>query len=89
MGSATAIHRPLRSIVAWEGRRVGAASRSAVRAAGGVAVDIGAATGPAFRSDPRRYLSSDRFHPSAEGYALWAAALDAAVREAAATHPVG
>jgi lysophospholipase L1-like esterase len=89
MGAPTAFPKPLRYVVAAEGRRVGAASRAAVRDAGGVAVDIGAATGPAFRSDPRRYLSSDRFHPSAEGYALWAAALDAAVREAAATHPVG
>jgi lysophospholipase L1-like esterase len=89
MGAPTAFHQPLRLVVAWEGRRVGRAERAAVRASGGVAVDIGAATGAAFRGDPRRYLSSDRFHPSAEGYALWAAALDPAVREAAATHPVG
>ncbi|MDQ1713602.1 MAG: hypothetical protein QOE45_3052 [Frankiaceae bacterium] len=89
MGAPTAFHRPLRYVVAWEGRRIGRAELEAVTDAGGMAVDIGAATGAEFRSDPDRYLSSDRFHPSADGYALWAAALDGAVRLAAATHPVG
>jgi lysophospholipase L1-like esterase len=89
MGSATAFLPPLRQIVAWEGRRVGAVTREAARAAGAETVDIGAETGAAFRADPRRYLSSDEFHPSAEGYALWAEALADEVRAAAATHPVG
>jgi lysophospholipase L1-like esterase len=89
MGSATAFLPPLRHVVAWEGRRVGAATREAAGEAGGVTVDIGAETGPAFRADPDRYLSTDRFHPSAEGYALWAASLADEVRAGAATHPVG
>lgn len=89
MGAATAFLPPLRQVVAWHGRRVGAAVREAGRDGGAVAVDLGAETGPAFRSDPDRYLSSDRFHPSAEGYGLWAAALADEVRAAAATHPVG
>jgi lysophospholipase L1-like esterase len=84
MGSATAFPRPLRELVAWEGRRVGAASREAAAAAGAAVVDIGAETGPAFRRDPATYLSTDEFHPSADGYALWAAALAPAVRAAAA-----
>ncbi len=82
MGSATAFLPPLRQVVAWEGRRVGEATREAARAAGAVTVDIGAETGRAFRSDPGRYLSSDHFHPSADGYALWAAALADEVRAA-------
>jgi lysophospholipase L1-like esterase len=82
LGAATAFPPPLRQVVAWQGRRVAAATADAVRLAGGVAVDLGAETGPAFRSDPARYLSSDRFHPSADGYALWAAALAAEVRAA-------
>jgi len=89
MGSATAFLPPLRQVVAWHGRRVGAATRDAAADAGAETVDIGAETGPAFRSDPDRYLSSDRFHPSADGYALWAESLAGAVRAAAATHPVG
>ena len=89
MGAATAFLPPLRHVVAWHGRRVGDAVRDAARDSGAVVVDLGAETGPAFRSDPDRYLSSDRFHPSAEGYALWAASLADEVRAAAATHPVG
>ena len=83
MGSATAYLPPLRHLVAWQGRRVGAASREGVTIAGAVSVDIGAETGPEFRRDPRRYLSSDEFHPSADGYALWADALAEEVRSAA------
>ena len=85
MGAATAFPPPLRQLAAWRGRRVGAAERSAVRDAGGVAVDIGAETGPEFRRDPERYLSEDEFHPSADGYRLWAEALLPAVRAAAGT----
>jgi lysophospholipase L1-like esterase len=83
MGSATAFLPPLRQLVAWQGRRVAAASREGATIAGAVAVDIGAETGPEFRRDPGRYLSSDEFHPSADGYALWAAALADEVRTAA------
>ena len=83
MGSATAFLPPLRQIVAWNGRRVAAATRDAATIAGAATVDIGAETGPEFRRDPRRYLSSDEFHPSADGYALWAGALAGEVRSAA------
>lgn len=83
MGAPTAYLPPLRQVVAWNGRRVGAATREAATIAGAVPVDIGAETGSAFRSDPGRYLSSDEFHPSADGYALWADALADEVRAAA------
>jgi lysophospholipase L1-like esterase len=85
MGVSTAFPHPLREIVAWQGRRVGKASQEAARNAGATTVDIGAETGHEFRRDPRRYLSSDEFHPSADGYALWAAALRPAVEAAART----
>lgn len=81
LGAARAFAQPLRTVLAWEGRRVGAAEREAVRASGAVAVDLAAETGAAFRADPRT-LSSDQFHPSARGYALWADALLPAVRAA-------
>ena len=84
MGGATAFPRPLRDLIEWHGRRVATASALAATVAGARVVDIAAATGTAFRTDPRRYLSSDRFHPSADGYALWAESLAGAVREAVA-----
>ena len=83
MGSATAFLPPLRQVVAWQGRRVGAATREAAVVGGAAVVDIGAETGPDFRRDPAKYLSSDRFHPSGDGYALWADALADEVRAAA------
>ena len=83
MGSATAFPVPLRQLAAARGRAVGRATREAAREAGAVVVDIGAETGPQFRADPDRYLSEDRFHPSAEGYRLWAKALEDEVLAAA------
>ncbi|HVF19175.1 MAG TPA: SGNH/GDSL hydrolase family protein [Mycobacteriales bacterium] len=87
MGSATAFHQPLRLVSAWRGRAIGAAIRDAAADAGALTVDIGAETGPAFRDDPDRYLSEDEFHPSAEGYRLWAEALLPKVRQAAGLVP--
>lgn len=81
MGAARAFARPLRDLVGWRGRRVTEAENRAVQREGGVAVDLAAQTGPVFRADPGT-LSKDLFHPSADGYRLWAAALLPAVRQA-------
>jgi lysophospholipase L1-like esterase len=82
LGAARAFAQPLRELAAWSGRRTGAVQRETVRQAGGIPVDLAARTGPVFRADPGT-LSSDRFHPSADGYDLWALALYPAVYEAA------
>ena len=83
LGAVRAFAQPLRSILAWRGRRVATASATATRDAGGVAVDLAVATGAVFRADPGTF-SVDRFHPSADGYRLLAEALLPAVTEAAA-----
>lgn len=83
MGSATAFPRPLRDLAGWRGAAVAGASAQAVRGAGGTAVDLARLTGPSFREAPEVMLSVDRFHPSDEGYALWAQALSPAVLDAA------
>lgn len=89
LGSVRAFAHPLRELAAWRGRRVAAAQIRAVRRAGAVPVDLAAETGPVFRADPGT-LSPDLFHPSPDGYRLWAAALLPAVREAAtASAPTG
>lgn len=84
MGAARAFARPLRDLVGWRGRQVAEAQIRAVRREGGVAVDLAAQTGPVFRADPGT-LSKDLFHPSADGYRLWAAALLPAIRKALGT----
>lgn len=82
LGAARALPQPLRLVAAWQGRRVAAAEAQATRAAGGTPVDLGRLTGPQFRADPET-LSSDRYHPSDRGYALWADVLLPAVLAAA------
>lgn len=80
MGAARAFARPLRDLVGWRGRRVADVEIRGVQREGGVAIDLAAQTGPVFRADPAT-LSKDLFHPSADGYRLWAAALLPAIRQ--------
>ena len=83
MGASDSFLQPLRQIVAWEGRRIGRMERAVIEGTEAIPVDIGAHTGPEIRRDRDRYLSSDRFHPSDAGYALWSDALLPAVSWAA------
>lgn len=86
LGALRAIAPPLRQVVGMLGRRVARAHYAAVRAAGGVPVDLAALTGAVFRADAGT-LSSDGYHPSADGYRVWAHALMPAVREAVGVTP--
>jgi lysophospholipase L1-like esterase len=79
---APAFLPPLQRLLSARGRQVGAVENEAVRAEGGVAVDLTAEVGPLFKADPRT-LAWDGFHPSARGYGLWAQALSPALRGAA------
>ncbi|HZN20282.1 MAG TPA: SGNH/GDSL hydrolase family protein [Micromonosporaceae bacterium] len=69
------IQPPLRWMVRRWSRQMAAAQTVAVVEAGGATVSLGDLLGPAFAADPLRMFASDRFHPSAEGYAAAAAAL--------------
>lgn len=82
LGAARALAQPLRAMAGWRGRAVANVQASATVAAGGDPVDIGRITGPVFRADPGT-LSADCFHPSADGYRLWAEALWPGVAAAA------
>jgi lysophospholipase L1-like esterase len=81
LGACRAFAQPLRSVLAVRARRLADTQADAVRAAGGTVVDLGRLTGGVFRADPGT-LSVDRFHPSADGYRLWAEALLPAVSAA-------
>ena len=83
LGAARAFPLPLRQIVGWQGRRLAAAQTAAVKSAGGVPVDLAGQTGAVFRADAGTYCH-DGYHPSADGYRVWAHALLPAVTEAAA-----
>ncbi|SBT52041.1 SGNH/GDSL hydrolase family protein [Micromonospora auratinigra] len=83
LGAVRAVAAPLRQLLGWSGRRVARAQTAAVLDAGGTVVDLGTETGPVFRADAGT-LCHDGYHPSADGYRVWAHALLPAV-EAAAT----
>ncbi|MEO3742138.1 SGNH/GDSL hydrolase family protein [Plantactinospora sp. B5E13] len=83
LGAVRAIAPPLRQLVGWFGRRTARAQAVAVVEAGGTVVDLAAETGAVFRADPGT-LCHDGYHPSADGYRVWAHALLPAVARAAA-----
>ncbi|MEU1751306.1 SGNH/GDSL hydrolase family protein [Micromonospora matsumotoense] len=82
LGAVRAVSPPLRQVIGWSGRRVARAQTAAVLDAGGTVVDLGTETGPVFRADAGT-LCHDGFHPSADGYRVWAHALLPAVVAAA------
>lgn len=82
LGAVRAVAAPLRQVLAWSGRRVARAQTAAVLDAGGSVVDLGTETGPVFRADAGT-LCHDGYHPSADGYRVWAHALLPAVEMAA------
>lgn len=69
------IDPPLRWMVGRCSRQMAAAQTIAVNQAGGVSVSLIDLIGPVFAAAPLRMFGSDRFHPSAEGYATAVAAL--------------
>jgi lysophospholipase L1-like esterase len=85
LGACRAFAPPLRSIIGWLGRRVATAQAAAAHTAGADVVDLAAETGAVFRADAGA-LCFDGFHPSADGYRVWAHALYPAV--AAAVVPI-
>lgn len=74
-GWITAIPQPLRWTARSLGLRLATAQAAATRAAGGVPVPLADLLTPHFRAEPERLLSEDRYHPSADGYALAAGQL--------------
>lgn len=82
LGAVRAVAPPLRQIVGWLGRRVARAQSRAASDSGALVVDLAAETGAVFRAD-RGTLCHDGYHPSADGYQVWAHALYPAVAVAA------
>ncbi|GAB3139506.1 hypothetical protein GCM10027290_08800 [Micromonospora sonneratiae] len=83
LGAVRAMAQPLRQVAGWLGRRTARAQARAVLASGGAVVDLAGETGPVFRADAGT-LCPDGYHPSADGYRVWAHALLPAVAHAVA-----
>jgi lysophospholipase L1-like esterase len=82
LGAVRSIAPPLRQIAGVVGRRMARSQARAVVEAGGSVVDLADETGAVFRADAGT-LCYDGFHPSADGYRVWAHALYPAVAKAA------
>jgi lysophospholipase L1-like esterase len=75
LGSVQPIRPPLRWLARMWSRQLAAAQTVAVVEAGGRTVSLGSLLGPTFAAQPHRMFSFDRYHPSADGYALAASVL--------------
>jgi lysophospholipase L1-like esterase len=75
LGTIRPIQPPLRWLARRWSRQLAAAQTVAVVEAGGRTVSLGDLLGPRFAAEPLRMFGTDRFHPSADGYAAAAAAL--------------
>ena len=73
IGAIQPIKPPLRWLARKWSRDLAALQTIAVVEAGGRTVSLVNLLGPIFEADPGRMFGSDRFHPSAEGYARAAA----------------
>jgi lysophospholipase L1-like esterase len=82
LAACRAFAPPLRQLIGWHGRRIAQAQALAAHAGGADVVDLAAEAGPVFRADAGA-LCFDGFHPSADGYRIWAHALYPAVSAAA------
>jgi lysophospholipase L1-like esterase len=78
---APAFYEPLRSLAGWRGRQVADTIEEAGRDQGVAVVELAKETGPKFGTDPERFHSADDFHPSADGYRLWADAIYPVLKE--------
>lgn len=80
MGSPPRVPQPLRLLAGLRGRMLDSdIARLAAATPRATYVDIAGTSGPAFRRDPSRYFSRDRYHPNDAGYGLWAAAVASAL----------
>jgi lysophospholipase L1-like esterase len=69
LGTVRPIPQPLRFIARRQGRNLARAQMIAVVSAGGRAVSLGDLLGPVFSAKADIMFGTDRFHPSATGYA--------------------
>jgi lysophospholipase L1-like esterase len=76
--------QPLRAIVGWRARQLDEQVKGSAEAHGATYVNISGHTSEEFGDDPDRYHAEDNFHPSDEGYALWAEAVLEALEETGA-----
>ena len=76
------IREPLRSVIRWRGHCMAERVRKVAEEKKVFFVDLAKLTGHLFGQNPRRFFSTDQFHPSGAGYGLWARAIYPEVEKA-------
>lgn len=79
LGDARIVPFPLRIIWGFGSRKLSALVSSVARDVSVTHVDVFSCPGASFARDPKRYFARDFFHPSNDGYRLWAEAIAATV----------
>lgn len=82
MGTAPRIPVPLRQLTGVRASHLDGVIEDVARERELHHVDLAGRTSSTFSSDPERYFSADDFHPSADGHAVWAAAVVDSIGEA-------
>jgi lysophospholipase L1-like esterase len=88
LGTVRPINPPLRQVAREWSRRLAKAQSIAAVQAGARSVSLATILGPEFDARPMDLFGPDRFHPSAEGYASFAAVLQPTVLSALGLLPV-
>lgn len=81
MGTIPRFLEPLRTLAGVRGERLDDQVAALAAERGLTYVDIAGETGPAFDESPATTYAADDYHPSDDGYALWATAVVAALAE--------
>ena len=89
LGTIEPLYYPLSALARRSARQLAAAQTIATVEAGGRTVSLGDLLGPEFSARPKELFSSDRFHPSAAGYARAAATMLPSVAAALGYWPDG
>jgi lysophospholipase L1-like esterase len=75
LGTIQPIYPPLRWLAGYWSRQLAAEQTVAVVEAGGRTVSLGDLLGQRFVREPQKFFGVDKFHPSADGYAVAVAAI--------------
>jgi lysophospholipase L1-like esterase len=75
IGTAPRLLPPLRQLAGWRGDRLDDEIAGIAADAGLLHVDLAGRTGARFADEPDRLFSADRYHPDADGHAVWAEAV--------------
>lgn len=86
MGAVPRFPQPLRALMGWRTTQLNKIFDQVINQKQLTFAPIAKKTGPTFEQNPALF-APDKFHPNAEGYAIWIPVLNAALDDALASQP--